>query len=116
VRRFNHVAFACDEHCANDGRDPDVSVRARGVTEKRTFCPQRIAQARMVTNRENRYVGAQEVRTTCQAPCPPQTISFGNVAAADAEVAARRRRPLARTVLPSPRTLPPSIIGAINIL
>ena len=48
--------------------------------EKCTFCLQRIAAARIVADIENRPIGADEVRTACQAACPTQAISFGNMA------------------------------------
>ena len=48
--------------------------------EKCTFCLQRIAAARIDADVANRPVGADEVKTACQAACPTQAISFGNMA------------------------------------
>ena len=45
VRRFNYFSFAQKERRAPQSRNPDVTVRARGVMEKCTFCLQRIAEA-----------------------------------------------------------------------
>ena len=78
VRRFNYFAFAHEEQRPPQARNPDVTVRGRGVMEKCTFCLQRIAEARIAADRENRPVG--EVRTACQAACPTQAFTFGNMA------------------------------------
>ena len=78
VRRFNYFAFAQEEQRPPQARNPDVTVRGRGVMEKCTFCLQRIAEARIVADRENRPVG--EVKTACQAACPTQAFTFGNMA------------------------------------
>ena len=52
VRRFNYFAFAAEEHRPAVARNPDVTVRARGVMEKCTFCLQRIAAARIAADRD----------------------------------------------------------------
>jgi molybdopterin-containing oxidoreductase family iron-sulfur binding subunit len=106
VRRFNYFAFSHEEHRAPESRNPDVTVRGRGVMEKCTFCLQRIAETRIVADRENRPVGAQEVRTACQAACPTQAITFGNVAAPGCDVTARKKSPLNYAALPDQRTDP----------
>ena len=80
VRRFNYFDFAGLEHRPAQARNPDVTVRGRGVMEKCTFCLQRIAAARIDADTENRPVGADEVRTACQAACPTQAFTFGNMA------------------------------------
>src|SRR6202047_603866 len=78
VRRFNYFAFSNEEQRPPEARNPDVTVRGRGVMEKCTFCLQRIAEARIAADQENRPVG--EVRTACQAACPTQAFTFGNMA------------------------------------
>jgi molybdopterin-containing oxidoreductase family iron-sulfur binding subunit len=104
VRRFNYFAFSHEEQCPPQARNPDVSVRGRGVMEKCTFCLQRIAEARIDADRENRPVG--EVRTACQAACPTQAITFGNLADPDSEVARRKQSPLDYPVLQDQNTHP----------
>ena len=59
VRRFNFCDFAAEEHRPAVARNPDVTVRARGVMEKCTFCVQRIAAARIAADIENRPVGGR---------------------------------------------------------
>ena len=61
--------------------------------EKCTYCLQRIAEARIAADRENRPVG--EVRTACQAACPTQAFTFGNMADPDSDVSKRKQSPLA---------------------
>jgi MoCo/4Fe-4S cofactor protein with predicted Tat translocation signal len=104
VRRFNFFAFAQEEQRPPQARNPDVTVRGRGVMEKCTFCLQRIAEARIAADRENRPVG--EVRTACQAACPTQVFTFGNLAAPDSEVAKRKHSPLNYALLADQNTRP----------
>jgi Fe-S-cluster-containing dehydrogenase component len=104
VRRFNYYGFAQQEQRPAEARNPDVTVRARGVMEKCTFCVQRIAEARIAADRDNRPVG--EVRTACQAACPTQAITFGNLADTSSEVVKRKRSPLDYSLLPEQATHP----------
>jgi molybdopterin-containing oxidoreductase family iron-sulfur binding subunit len=106
VRRFNFFAFAKEEHRPPQARNPDVTVRARGVMEKCTFCLQRIAEARIAADIANRPVGGNEVRTACQAACPAQAITFGNMAQPDADVLARKHSPLTYALLEDQNTKP----------
>ncbi len=104
VRRFNYFDFAGAERRAIESRNPDVTVRARGVMEKCTFCIQRIAEARVAADRESRPVG--EVVTACQAACPTQALTFGNLAERESEVTKRKRSPLTYTLLAHENTKP----------
>jgi Fe-S-cluster-containing dehydrogenase component len=86
VRRFNFFGYADGQEYANLGFDSyrgqknsDVTVRARGVMEKCTYCVQRISRARRLAERDDREIGADEVRTACQSACPTQAISFGDM-------------------------------------
>ncbi len=87
VRRFNFLTF---QDWATDtiklGRNPDVSVRSRGVMEKCTYCVQRIRGAEIVAERE--YARGErkdlkimdgEVVTACQSACPTAAIVFGDL-------------------------------------
>jgi Fe-S-cluster-containing dehydrogenase component len=73
--------------------------------EKCTFCLQRIAAARVVADIENRPIGADEVRTACQAACPTQAFSFGNMAEGGT-VVERKRSPLSYALLHEQDTRP----------
>jgi len=59
--------------------NPDVTVRARGVMEKCTYCVQRIERARITAQIEHRKINESELRTACQETCPAQAISFGSL-------------------------------------
>ena len=72
VRRFNYFAYAADEHRPAESRNPEVTVRARGVMEKCTFCIQRIAAARIDADKDDRTIAEGEVVNACQA----KRISF----------------------------------------
>lgn len=59
--------------------NPDVTVRARGVMEKCTFCVQRLQDGKLHAKKENRPLKDGEVKTACMQACPTHAISFGNV-------------------------------------
>jgi molybdopterin-containing oxidoreductase family iron-sulfur binding subunit len=79
VRRFNFLRYAADTPSLDAMRNPDVTVRMRGVMEKCNYCLQRIVRARIVADRENRNLHDGEVLTACQAACPTQAIVFGDL-------------------------------------
>lgn len=80
VRRFNFLQFA-DWKTASlkPMRNPDVTVRSRGVMEKCTYCVQRINRARINAEKEGRSIRDGEVVTACQAACPADAIVFGDI-------------------------------------
>ncbi len=80
VRRFNFLAYADFETPSLKlQRNPNVTVRSRGVMEKCTYCVQRINAARIAAEKEDRQIRDGEVVTACQAACPTQAIVFGNI-------------------------------------
>ncbi len=103
VRRFNYGAWAAEEHRPAIARNPDVTVRSRGVMEKCTFCVQRIAEARIAHDRDG---VAEEVVTACQAACPTQAFSFGNINDPASTVVQRKASPLDYTLLADQNTRP----------
>jgi MoCo/4Fe-4S cofactor protein with predicted Tat translocation signal len=80
VRRFNFLLYADWETESLYGqRNPDVTVRSRGVMEKCTYCVQRINQARVDAKREERKIRDGEIVTACQGVCPANAIVFGDM-------------------------------------
>jgi MoCo/4Fe-4S cofactor protein with predicted Tat translocation signal len=80
VRRFNFLLFSDFEtESLKLLRNPDVSVRSRGVMEKCSYCVQRISAAKIEADKENRTVRDGEIVTACQQACPASAITFGNL-------------------------------------
>ncbi|HYX20279.1 MAG TPA: 4Fe-4S dicluster domain-containing protein, partial [Thermoanaerobaculia bacterium] len=80
VQRFNFYLYQdFTTEIVKLGRNPDVTVRSRGVMEKCTYCIQRINRARYDAEKENRPIRDGEIVTACQQACPAQAIVFGNV-------------------------------------
>jgi molybdopterin-containing oxidoreductase family iron-sulfur binding subunit len=80
VRRYNFLLFSDFEtESLKLMRNPDVSVRSRGVMEKCSYCVQRISAAKIEADKENRPVHDGEIVTACQQACPASAISFGNI-------------------------------------
>jgi molybdopterin-containing oxidoreductase family iron-sulfur binding subunit len=80
VRRFNFLEYADWKTTALEPmRNPDVTVRSRGIMEKCTYCVQRINQARVDAKREERKIRDGEILTACQATCPADAILFGDL-------------------------------------
>ncbi len=80
VRRFNFLLFSDYEtESLKLMRNPDVTVRSRGVMEKCTYCVQRIAAAKIEADKENREIRDGEIVTACQQACPTNAIVFGNI-------------------------------------
>jgi molybdopterin-containing oxidoreductase family iron-sulfur binding subunit len=107
VRRFNFLSYAdWDSNVLKLGRNPEVTVRSRGVMEKCTYCVQRIRAAEIhaeledrppVRNREGelvRPIQPGELLTACQAACPSAAIAFGDLNDADSPVTKMRAAPL----------------------
>jgi MoCo/4Fe-4S cofactor protein with predicted Tat translocation signal len=88
VRRFNFFQYADFETPSlKPLRNPDVTVRSRGVMEKCTYCVQRINVAKIEAEKENRPVRDGEIVTACQAACPTGAIFFGDINNRDSLVA-----------------------------
>jgi molybdopterin-containing oxidoreductase family iron-sulfur binding subunit len=87
VRRFNFLLFQDWETPQYKMmRNPDVTVRSRGVMEKCTYCVQRITHHRIDAEREDRKIQDGELQTACQQSCPANAIIFGNINDPNSEV------------------------------
>ncbi len=94
VRRFNFLKYADTETpVLKLLRNPDVTVRTRGVMEKCTYCVQRINQARIEANVGDRKIRDGEIQTACQQVCPTRAIAFGDLNDADSEVSRWKQQP-----------------------
>lgn len=80
VRRFNFLLYQ-DWNTPQYKlmRNPEVSIRSRGVMEKCTYCTQRISAARIEAEKDGRKVRDGEVVTACQSACPTGAIVFGDL-------------------------------------
>ncbi len=91
VRRFNFLLYSdYDTESLKFMRNPDVSVRSRGVMEKCSYCIQRIEYAKIDADKENRAIRDGEIVTACQQSCPTDAIAFGNVNDPASKVAKRK--------------------------
>jgi MoCo/4Fe-4S cofactor protein with predicted Tat translocation signal len=79
VRRFNWLDYRHFDEPTQASHNPDVTVRARGVMEKCTYCTQRIQAAHVTADKEGRALREGDVVTACQQACPTSAIVFGNI-------------------------------------
>jgi MoCo/4Fe-4S cofactor protein with predicted Tat translocation signal len=94
VRRFNFLLFQdWTQPQYKLMRNPQVSVRSRGVMEKCTYCIQRITSGRIRAEKEERLVADGEIQTACQQACPADAIVFGNINDANSRVARLKENP-----------------------
>lgn len=94
VRRFNFFQYAdWDTPSLALLRNPDVSVRTRGVMEKCTYCVQRISAAKIQSGLDGRTVRDGEIATACEAVCPAQAIVFGDINDPNSRVSQLKRDP-----------------------
>lgn len=95
VRRFNYFDYEGAD--LNDAsaprRNPEVTVRARGVMEKCTYCVQRIRRAEIEAHTTGEPVDTEALTTACAAACPTRAIHFGDKKPANSGIAAMREQP-----------------------
>jgi Fe-S-cluster-containing dehydrogenase component len=87
VRRFNFTLY---EDWVTESiklqRNPDVTVRSRGVMEKCTYCVQRIREAEIYAQVDDKGLPDGTIQTACQQACPTQAIIFGDINQPDSHV------------------------------
>ena len=107
VRRFNWFDYNAELSATERlARNPDVTVRERGVMEKCTFCVQRIREEEIAASREKRPLRGDDVRTACQQACPTNAIVFGSLTEPNSDVVRRRADGRAYAVLDELGTVP----------
>lgn len=80
VRRFNYLLYGdWETPSLKNVRNPEVTIRSRGVMEKCTYCTQRIQAAKIEAEKQDRPIADGEIQTACQTACPTEAIVFGDV-------------------------------------
>jgi molybdopterin-containing oxidoreductase family iron-sulfur binding subunit len=121
VRRFNFLLFQdWDTPQFKMQRNPDVTVRSRGVMEKCTYCVQRITHHRIDAEVAATRAGKTltptsipdgELQTACQQSCPANAIVFGNINDPDSVVSKWKAKPRNYSVLADLNTRPRTTYG-----
>ncbi|HZZ27651.1 MAG TPA: TAT-variant-translocated molybdopterin oxidoreductase [Pirellulales bacterium] len=107
VRRFNFLEYGdFTTESLKLGRNPNVTVRSRGVMEKCTYCVQRIRAAQIDSEKSGQPIRDGELQTACQAACPAQAIVFGDMNDSSSRVAALKGEPLHYGLLAELNTRP----------
>jgi molybdopterin-containing oxidoreductase family iron-sulfur binding subunit len=107
VRRFNFLLYQdwVTEQWKLQ-RNPDVTVRSRGVMEKCTYCVQRIREAEITATNEDRPIRDGEIKTACQQACPTEAILFGDKNNPQNRVSKRKAEKLDYSMLAELNTRP----------
>jgi molybdopterin-containing oxidoreductase family iron-sulfur binding subunit len=107
VRRFNFLKFNDTETpVLKMMRNPDVTVRTRGVMEKCSYCVQRINAGRIDARVADREILDGDIRTACQQVCPTEAIVFGDLNDPESRVAQWKSEPLNYGILEELNTRP----------
>ncbi|WP_295924368.1 4Fe-4S dicluster domain-containing protein, partial [uncultured Akkermansia sp.] len=125
ARRFNFFDYAkASEEATRLQRNPNVTVRSRGVMEKCTYCVQMVERAKIrhksrlmkehpgqpsttirVTEKDL-LLPDGEAQTACQLACPAAAITFGNALDTSSAVFRAKSLPRHMNLLPSLGTEP----------
>ena len=113
VRRFNFLEY---NGALSPGeklvKNPDVTVRSRGVMEKCTYCLQRINSARITAQLERRKIRDGEIVPACAQVCPAEAITFGDIHDPKSRVSRLKSSPLDYGMLAELNTRPRTSYGA----
>lgn len=107
VRRFNFLEY--DDRTTDLlklVRNPEVTVRSRGIMEKCNYCLQRISRARIEAKKQFRDIKDGEVLTACQQACPTSAIIFGNLHDETSQIAQVVTQPQNYSLLDELQTVP----------
>jgi molybdopterin-containing oxidoreductase family iron-sulfur binding subunit len=107
VRRFNWFEYTSnDPESIRAMRNPDVTVRSRGVMEKCTYCVQRISVARIAAKIADKPLTDGDVVTACQQACPTQAIMFGDIVDPKSAVSQHKASPRNYSLIEDANTRP----------
>jgi len=107
VRRFNFRLYSdWDTPSLFGMRNPNVSVRSRGVMEKCSYCVQRINAVKITSEEQDRSVRDMEILTACQQSCPSEALVFGNINDPNSRVAKLKANTLNYSLLEELNTRP----------
>ena len=107
VRRFNFFNFTKDTpDILKLAMNPDVTVRARGVMEKCTYCTQRINRVKIDARLAGREIRDGDIKTACQQACPASAIEFGDIRDRSSRVVAAKSDPRNYALLEELNTKP----------
>jgi molybdopterin-containing oxidoreductase family iron-sulfur binding subunit len=107
VRRFNFFNFTKDTpSILKLAMNPDVTVRARGVMEKCTYCVQRINRVKIDAKLAGRQIQDGDVKTACQQACPASAIEFGDLRDSSSRVVKAKADPRNYALLDELNTKP----------
>ena len=83
VRRFNYLNYNGEDGVIPDTeqmqKNPNVTIRMRGIMEKCSYCVQRIQEGKIKARREGRTLIDGDIQSACQVACPSDAIAFGDL-------------------------------------